>query len=167
MPNIYRKTAKGIAEIETRANKLAPRFRQALILVDGKRSEVDLAKLILQQPTETLTALAEQGFIEWIATLAPVPAPPQFSVPAAAPPPTAAAAAATAATGLDLTTRRRDAARLFIDLVGPMADALAVRMERAGNHEDLVVLIELAQKVIANTRGKQAAETYGKRLGLP
>ena len=36
MATIYRKTAKGVREIETRATKLAPRFRSLLILVDGK-----------------------------------------------------------------------------------------------------------------------------------
>jgi WD40 repeat protein len=37
MPTIYRKTAKGQSEIETRVHRLAPRFRSLLILVDGRR----------------------------------------------------------------------------------------------------------------------------------
>ena len=57
MPLIYRKTAKGLSEIETRANRLPPRLRSALIVVDGKRNLAELRPLILQ-PDETLAALA-------------------------------------------------------------------------------------------------------------
>ena len=42
MSIIFRKTAKGISEIETREHRLTPRVRNALILVDGRR---DLAAL--------------------------------------------------------------------------------------------------------------------------
>ena len=64
MPSVYRKTGKGLAEIGTRANRLPPRLRQALIMVDGNRTDEDLAKQILAQPAETLTILLEQGYIE-------------------------------------------------------------------------------------------------------
>ena len=64
MAIIFRKTAKGMAEIETRAHRLVPRMRSALILVDGKRSDAEIGGMILQQVTETLHALAGQGFID-------------------------------------------------------------------------------------------------------
>jgi hypothetical protein len=70
MATIYRKAAKGQAEIDTRAHRLIPRLRTALILVDGKRTDDELRLMIAQQPEETLAALLEQGFIEVVAELA-------------------------------------------------------------------------------------------------
>ena len=43
MAFVYRKTPKGLVEIETRAHRLAPRLRGALILVDGRKSDDELA----------------------------------------------------------------------------------------------------------------------------
>ena len=60
MATIYRKTAKGHTEIETRALRLSPRLRSALILVDGRRTDAELQRMILQQPDETLRGLVEQ-----------------------------------------------------------------------------------------------------------
>ena len=161
MPNIYRKTAKGVTEIGTRAHKLAPRFRLALILVDGKRDAAELGKLILQQPSETLAELTAQGFIELLATPAPAPAsaaqPSGQAVQAPPPKPVSPTAA--------FESRRRQAVRLMIDLTGPMSEALAVRMERAQSATELEPLLQSAKKVIANTRGQQAAEDYIRRLG--
>ena len=48
MATIFRKTEKGQREIETRALKLAPRFRSALILVDGRRSDAELIAMMPQ-----------------------------------------------------------------------------------------------------------------------
>ncbi len=48
MATIYIKTADGQNEIETRARRLTPRARSTLILVDGKRSDSELAKLVQQ-----------------------------------------------------------------------------------------------------------------------
>mgnify|MGYP003549020175 CR=1 FL=1 len=45
----YRKTAKGLAEISTRANKLPPRLPTALILVDGRRSDGELSSMLPQE----------------------------------------------------------------------------------------------------------------------
>ena len=72
MPTIYIKTAEGQREIETRARRVSARARSALILVDGKRSAADLAKLI-QEPAETLQALLDAGLIAVVAPVAPVP----------------------------------------------------------------------------------------------
>jgi ribosomal protein S7 len=122
MAIIYRKTAKGVAEIETRAHRLTPRMRSALILVDGKRSDAELAAMIQQQATETLHALAGQGFIE-VLTIASAPAAPAAPVAPVAPatpaskaaaplrPPAPPAAAAPASAVPDLQARRREAVR--------------------------------------------------------
>ncbi len=60
----YRKTAKGLAEIATRANKLPPRLRTALILVDGRRTDDELSSMLPKEADETLRWLSDSGFIE-------------------------------------------------------------------------------------------------------
>jgi len=146
---IYRKTDKGHAEIETRAHRLAPRLRSALILVDGHKSDDALRKLILQQPDETLQALLEQGFIEAVEAVAPRPA---------------ARPAAVAPHARDINVLRRDAVRALTDHIGPDAEMLALKMEKAGTLEQLMPLLSLAQQAIRMARGAAAAEAFGARF---
>ena len=63
MSIIYRKTALGADEIQTRARRLAPRLRSALILVDGRRSDEELARMV-PQAAEALAQLAAEGYID-------------------------------------------------------------------------------------------------------
>jgi hypothetical protein len=164
MATIYRKTAKGQTEIETRAHRLPPRLRSALILIDGKRRDEDMHKLIAQQPEEALRTLSEQGFIEVIGitatTAAPVraasvPAPVAAPVPAAAPAP---------APARSFESLRGECVRAFTDAVGPIAEALALKMERTRSAADLRPLVEVAQNIIANARGNKAAADFGTRF---
>ena len=154
MPTIFRKTAKGVTEIETRAHRLAPRMRSALIMVDGKRSDADLRPLIQQQPDETLAALAEQGFIEMLAA-----APDAVPAPRAAP-----AAAAPARPAADFEARRRAAVRGLNDQLGPLAETLAIKIERARTADELRPLLATAVQVIGNARGRGAAADYAARF---
>jgi len=163
MATIYRKTAKGHSEIETRAQRLSPRLRSALILIDGRRSDDEVRKLIPQQADETLQLLVEQGFIEIIGITqqAPVARAPQAAArPAEAAPPVAAPALPPR----DFATTRAQAVRLFTDMVGPMAEALAMKMERARSPDELRPLVQTAQRIIGNARGGQAAADYGTRF---
>lgn len=163
MVSVYRKTAKGQSEIETRAHRLTPRQRSALILVDGKRSSEDLSKLVLQEPVQILGHLLHEGLIEVIAELA-------STTPAAALAPAAPVAAPAEATPrpkfVPFEQTRRDAVHALTDLVGPLGEALAIRMERARHPGELRPLIVVAQQVIGNTRGQQAANDYGARFSL-
>jgi hypothetical protein len=150
MATTYRKSSKGVAEIETRAHRLPPRLRSALIVVDGRRSATELYKLIPQQAEETVAALLEQGFIEAVAQAPSAAAP----APRPAGPPAP----------VDFDSRRRDAVRRFTDLVGPMGEALAMRMERCRSADELRPLLALASQILANTRGRQAATDYSARF---
>ena len=172
MSIIYRKTAKGVAEIETRAHRLAPRLRSALILVDGKRSDAALAALIQQDPTETLHALAGQGFIE-VLSIAAAPATPATPAAAVASAPVAAAPLRpqtppqpTPATGAapDLQARRREAVRAVNDLLGPAGEATALRVERARSVDELRVALSAAVQTVGAARGRQAAEAFAARF---
>jgi hypothetical protein len=180
MPTIFRKTAQGVTEIETRKHRLAPRMRSMLILVDGKRDSADLSQLITQQPEETLQTLAEQGFIEAVGETVAMPAlattadeeaggrsvPPTLGnsllrnqpladVPRAAPrsePPP------------DVNTLRRSAIRALTEQLGPSADSLAVRMERAKNVTELQPLLSQAAQLIRAARGGTAADDFSARF---
>jgi hypothetical protein len=164
MAIVYRKTAKGLTEIETRAHKLPPRLRSALILVDGKRSSDELARLVLQDPDGTLQALVDGGFIEAASVL--ISAPPRPPVAG----PSSATAAAPSTPPLppadDFPALRREAVRRLTDLVGPVGEALAMRIEKTRSPDELRPLLTVALQVIGNTRGRQAAADYGKRFGI-
>ena len=62
---VYRKTAKGMAEIETRVHRLAPRLRGALILVDGRKTDDELATLILAEPPGRWPACSPTASSRW------------------------------------------------------------------------------------------------------
>lgn len=142
---IYRKTAKGVDEVRQRSNRLSPRERSALILVDGQRSDTDLAKLIQIQAAQMLESLAAGGFIEVIMhTTVPLAA---HTAPASRP------------VG-DFGKLRREAVRLLIDQAGPSAEPLAIRIEKAADLDSLKPLLQSARGMIANVRGEAAAAQY-------
>lgn len=161
MPLIYRKTAKGLTEIETRAHRLPPRLRSALILVDGRRDVNDLKPLLMQQAEETLGTLAEQGFIEAVGESAPPPPP-----AAPPPPPPAPAPKAASSAGTDFDNTRRAAVRALNDLLGPAAESIAMKMEKARNLAELVPLLTQAAQSVAAMRGRAAAEDFARRFGI-
>jgi hypothetical protein len=178
MATIFRKTAKGQAEIETRAARLPPRLRGALILVDGRRSDDEMRQLIPVEPEATLQTLAAQGFIEAISITVDAPlraAPAVANAVATRPPaPGGSAAAAPAAGGVpglvqplsprEFQTLRADLIRSFTDMVGPMAEALAIKMERSRSPDELKPLLDVAQRIVANARGQQAAASFGAKV---
>jgi hypothetical protein len=162
----YAKTTEGVREIETRERRLTPRFRSALILVDGKRSDAELSKLI-QQPEEVLRALLDAGLIAVVGNgplTKEAPAAPKPTPAAAAPVSAAAPPAASPQASADLATLRRDAARAINDLLGPEGDALALRLERVSDMKDLRAVLERAVAYIANARGGGAAAKFAARF---
>lgn len=161
MATIYSKTADGQNEIETRARRLSPRARSTLILVDGKRSSVELGKLV-QQADETLQALLEAGLIEIVASKS---APAKDTVPASlSGAPSAAPAPASGMALVEFEATRRDAVRAINDLLGPEAETLALRMERATDADQLRIALERAVAYIANARGGGAAAQFAGKF---
>lgn len=150
MTTIFRKTAKGIEEVQTRAHRLSPRARSALILVDGQRSDDDLAKLITVQAAETLQTLLDGGFIEATATVVAAPATPVAPSPAPL-----------ARPAMNFELVRREAVRRLLEQIGPtLGEPLAMRMERTKDIEALRPILITARGVIANLRGERAAADY-------
>lgn len=157
----YRKTAKGLAEIATRANKLTPQFRAALILVDGRRTDSDLSTMLPKQATETLRWLTDSGFIEvsqsanasqWSASSLSndTQSDMRASAPRVQPP----------AASKPIAQIQREAVRELMDQIGPMAEGLAMKIEKSRSREELKPLMEIAFQVLSNTRGSQAAQTF-------
>lgn len=176
----FRKTSKGLAEIETRANKLPVRLRSVLIMVDGRLQERELHRVIGDALGTLLQELLSGGFIEPVGgtgetgpgslpAAAPAPAPKAVpaAAPAPAPAPAAEAAAAQATRSLGPTeflALRREAVRSLTDQIGPMAEALAVKMENARGWNDLKPLLVIGAQILANTRGRAAAEAFAARF---
>jgi hypothetical protein len=159
MTILYRKTDKGRAEVETRAHRLLPRLRQILILVDGRRTDDELSRLIGADAAGTLTALRDQGFIQTFATLADSQ-PPRMSEPAAA----AAPAAEPALKAPSSDALRRDAVRMLTEQLGPAAEGIAMKLERAKSMAELRPLLVNAAQVLGNVRGAEAARSFSARF---
>ena len=156
MPIIFRKTAKGVAEIETRAHRLTPRMRSTLIMVDGKRDAEDLRALVAQQADELLGALEQQGFIEAVGETLRTPAAAAGAGPAlVAREPTPA---------LSIESARRIAVRTLNDELGPAAETMAIRIERARSLDELRPLLEQAVALVVSARGRAAGEAFAQRL---
>jgi len=163
MSTVYRKTAKGVTEIETRTHRLVPRLRSALILVDGRKSDDELNRMILADPAGTLASLLADGFIEVLATLADR-APER-------PPERKAASTAGSASSRDavagtpsIDTLRREAVRTLTDQLGPAAETVAIRMERAKTMPELQPLLVQAVQTLRTMRGSAAAEAFATRF---
>lgn len=154
----YRKTELGQAEIATRALRLPPRVRQALILVDGKRSDVELRKLIPPPADEVLQALMELDCIEAISGTAAA------SGSAA----TAAAAPQVAApVVLTLVETSQRAVRWLSNNLGPYSDPLNLRIEKAKNREDMRSALVLASTFVRQQHGAARAAEFAQHVGLP
>lgn len=153
MGTIYIKTAAGQRELQTRERRLAPRMRSLLILIDGKRTHEELAALVQQLDTN-LPTLLDAGLVEIVA--------------AASPDSASAMAPASLAVGPQAIENpdalRRAAVRAVNDLLGPMGEALALRLERASSGQELDAALERAVAYIANARGGAAAAQFANRF---
>jgi len=156
MNTVYRKTTKGVDEISTRAHRLLPRLRNALILVDGKKSDDELTRLILTDAAATLASLLAEGFIEVVAILAERPSErSSLSMPAAAPASLDADA---------LAALRRDAVREINHQMGPLAEDLALKMERCKTEAELRPLLVQASAMLHRLRGRASGEAFVARF---
>ena len=148
MATVYRKTEKGQVEIETRAHRLLPRLRSTLILVDGRKTDAELAGLILAEPAATLASLLADGFIE---VLAELPAERKVAAPRSG-------------GGVPLETLRRDAVHELNHQIGPIAETLALKIERATTPAELQPLLTQAVQMLRSLRGGASADAFAARF---
>lgn len=153
MGTVYRKTEKGQAEIATRQNHLALKLRSALIMVDGKRTDEELMRMIAPPAEEALQALLAEGYIEVIGvTAARAARPAEEDSPATMPIPLAP--------HKPVETVRMQAVRFMGEQLGPLGDNLAMKMEKAKSWEDLHPLLVMAHRYIADNRGNATADAF-------
>jgi hypothetical protein len=159
MSTVYRKTAKGQAEIDTRAHRLLPRLRQALILVDGRKPYSELEKLILADPKATLESLERDGFIEVVSSQPDAPVERRAEAAAATAP---AAAPRKAVVSVD--SIRRDAVRHLNEQLGPAAEGISIKLEKVKAMPELRPLLVSAAQLLLNVRGAAAAQAFADRF---
>ena len=80
-------------------------------------------------------------------------------------PAAAAAAAAHAVAHAGFAAHRREAVQSLLALVGPMAEPLCIKLEKARTPADLAPLLILARQTVTNQRGAQAARDYLAAVG--
>lgn len=146
---LLRKTAAGQAEVASKAHALPPRARSLLIMIDGKRSLDDLRGMLGAQVDEAAQLLLREGLVEALPTEAPRPAP---TVPAAAAP------------VVDVAGRAREAARAVTEVLGPMADNLALRLERCKTEAELQAALQFAVQVLGDAAPRAKAEAFRQRF---
>lgn len=147
-----RKTPAGQAEVTSKAHALPQRARSLLIMIDGKRTLDDLRAMLGPQVDEAVKLLIDQGLVEGSVAAAP-PAPTSVSAPVPL-----------AAPAVDVVTLRREAARAVTDALGPMADALAMRIERTKTAEELQAALRLAAQALADAAPRAKAEAFRQRF---
>ncbi len=154
MPSVYRKTAKGHSEIETRANRLVPRLRTSLILVDGKRTDDELGPMITGDAEQVLATLLAEGYIEVISIT-----PSRAAAPAPATP-----TASDGAPARKIEDTRRAAVRFLNDHLGPSAESLALKIERAQSWGELKPHLEMAEHFLRAGRGPAVGQEFADKF---
>ena len=169
----FRKTEKGQAEIEGGARQLPQRMRMVLLLVDGKRSAVELRQMMAGATPEALRSLLDDGYI------APTPAPPPRRRSSPTAPGDAAADSLFKSSHMpsrfDVASRpveeaatdgqRAQIERSLRRALGPTADSLIQTVRQARTVHDLIEALKTAQRAIANARGKDIADEFASRYG--
>lgn len=159
MAAIYRKTASGQAEVGSKAHHLPPRARSLLIMVDGQRDAETLRGMLGPAVDEGIELLLREGLIEQSGSTSPAKAPVSAPPAAAARPPAPSAAAAPS-----FEETRRAAARAVTEALGPMADSVAMRIERAKTPADLQSALQVAAGAIADISTSARAEAFRQRF---
>ena len=159
---VLAKTAKGAEELKSRSHGLAQKLRSLLIMIDGTSSAGDLIAKFggIPDVEAGLQALADQGFVE-------IRGGPQASpgAPAAAPPAPAAVPGAPAASAALQTRQQALSAltRMLHDAIGPDADVLTGRLEKAKTRAEFVAAVERCTDTLEALAGKARAQAFGAR----
>ena len=159
---VYQKSAKGSEAIATRRHGLSPKLRSLLILIDGKRDYQELARIsnTLGDTEQLLGQLLDEGCIEPVPKAARAAAGlvPKVAVPV--PIHASSAPAAAPASSISLADARRHAVRRLIDIVGPNADEICMRIESARSVADFLAAVAQAEAMVRQFRGVNSAAEF-------
>jgi len=182
---VYVKTPHGSDEIATRRHGLGLRVRQLLILIDGRRSVADLARMVSEAELRAhLPLLRDQGFVVVAGAMAAGTAPaggaaaaggigfvaragvPIGGLPIGMPAPAPdQAAPAALPQRRDLETVRRLLVRQLVDAIGPNADDMAVRIERCRSVDEIRLLLPTISSLVEAIRGRAAMVAFVQHIG--
>jgi hypothetical protein len=155
---VLAKTAKGLEEVKSRAHGLAHKLRTMLIMVDGVATVGEILAKFGGVPEigAALDTLARDGFVEVKglkggaaqapAAVAPAPAP---AGPATVP--------HTRGEALSALTR------FLHDNLGPDADLVTGRLEKAKTQAEFAAAIERCADMLGAMRGQQKAQLFRDR----
>jgi hypothetical protein len=156
---VYAKTAKGVAEVNTRSGAVPLTARRVLIMIDGKRTVAELAPLAKPGEVATIiTQLETQGLVY------PAHAGTPTTPPAAAPPAEGGDEAGEDRLVASFDTIKRRAARELSDRLGPDAEVMAVRIEHARTPDDLRQRLHEAERLVAGMLGDAQAQEFVRAL---
>lgn len=148
---VFRKTAKGIEEIDKRTHRLGIKLRMALVLVNGERDAAEIIVDVRDNGETLLAELLAGGFIE---PASGVPTAGTVTAAASASPPSAATGV------LDLKTAQRTAVKAVEELLGPEGESLALKIERCKNAVELQATLEKTRDLIRMSRGEARAQKF-------
>ena len=170
---VYRKTEAGVTEVQVRSLGLRAELRRLLILIDGSATLTRLAAFVRGTEIDLLIAeLEAQGLITAV-TIAPTmavapasatarPAAPQAAIasPITAPTAHSDTDGVLEPTAAQVLAVRRSAISTLHDILGPEADALALRIEQCKSAQELRVTITEVRQVL----DRQLGVTLGQRF---
>jgi hypothetical protein len=165
---VLAKTAKGSDEVKSRAHGLAQKLRSLLIMVDGTSTAGDLLARFggIPDVEAGLEALVAQGFVEVRGgppaspAASAAPATPAASARSAVPAPAAAAAPQTRQQAMSALTR------MLHDAIGPDADLLTGRLEKAKTRAEFIAAVERCTETLEALAGKTRAQAFGARAAV-
>ena len=137
---VLQKTDKGIEEIKTRGQRLEPRLRTLLIVVNGKATGADLVKQFAQlgnvQPM--LERLIAEGFVR------------EMSV----------------AANVDFKEVRLQLSHALTDAMGPAGDAIALQLEGCKSMDALRAFVEERRPALQGALGPRVAKFFALAKSL-
>jgi pyruvate/2-oxoglutarate dehydrogenase complex dihydrolipoamide acyltransferase (E2) component len=156
---VLAKTAKGLEEIKARTHGLPQKLRSILIMVDGAATAGELIGKFggIPEVEAALDGLLKEGFVEIKGgRAAPAAAPP--AAPSAAPKPAGPATQPqTRADAMSALTR------FLHDNLGPDADLVTGRLERAATRAEFDAAMERCADMLAAVRGQTKAQAFRDR----
>ena len=168
---IYRKTPKGSEAIANRqAGLVSPKLRSVLIMVDGKRSYIELAALTtaLGDCEQLLSQLMQDGLIETDEGAFAIDAVgdiTQFQMAATVPAPLEATPPAPIERGT-LSGAKRFTSQLLVEMLGPTSDVLCMKVESAASIEEFVSVLRRTKSIVRDIKGTSAAERFMMQVEL-
>ena len=139
--SILAKTEKGAEEIATRKYKLDAKLRTLLIMVNGTTSVAQLAQKFAGMDIQPqLAQLERDGYVKE----------------------GAGAAASTA----DIKKVRMEVSRALTDILGPSAEAMAIKIEECATMEALRAYLDSKKATLTSALGRKAPEFWSKTDSL-